>query len=174
MEVPTRDLNWPSTHKMFHIGDTPVEDLSQGPGVQRRQYNGGRMDGFVAAYRRLGQDGTTAMGHYDGTDLPFHWNVADEYVLFDRFFASTKVGGREPGTSIAGNAQPQPCREQRWVRFRDDDLRPACERHFVQVLRREPRHCRHEGWSTSARSQMISAAAEHEGFTTAANLLVGL
>ena len=100
-------LNRPSTRgcvQPFHIGDTPVEDLSQGPGVQRRQYNGGRMDGFVAAYRRLGQDGTTAMGHYDGTDLPFHWNVADEYVLFDRFFASTKVGGREPSYWVAGNA----------------------------------------------------------------------
>ena len=28
------------------------------------------MDGFVAAYRRLGQDGTTAMGYYDGSDIP--------------------------------------------------------------------------------------------------------
>ena len=49
----------------FHVGDTPLEDLSQGPGVQRRQYNGGQMDGFVAAYRRLGLDGTSAMGYYD-------------------------------------------------------------------------------------------------------------
>jgi phospholipase C len=79
----------------FHIGDTPIEDLSQGPGVQRRQYNGGRMDGFVAAYRRLGLDGSSAMGYYDGRDIPFHWNVADQYVLFDRFFASTTVGSRE-------------------------------------------------------------------------------
>ncbi|MDF2461703.1 MAG: hypothetical protein K0S68_1106, partial [Candidatus Saccharibacteria bacterium] len=79
----------------FHIGDTPIEDLSQGPGVQRRQYNSGRMDGFVAAYRRLGLDGSSAMGYYDGRDIPFHWNVADQYVLFDRFFASTTVGSRE-------------------------------------------------------------------------------
>ena len=79
----------------FHLGDTPIEDLSQGPGVQRRQYNNGRMDGFVAAYRRLGLDGTSAMGYYDGSDIPFHWNAADQYVLFDRFFASTKVGSRE-------------------------------------------------------------------------------
>src|SRR5215211_7019217 len=79
----------------FHLGDTPIEDLSQGPGVQRRQYNNGRMDGFVAAYRRLGLDGTSAMGYYDGSDIPFHWNAADQYVLFDRFFASTTVGSRE-------------------------------------------------------------------------------
>jgi len=101
-------LNRPSTKgcvQPFHIADTPVEDLSQGPGVQRRQYNGRRMDGFVAAYRRLGQDGTTAMGYYDGSDIPFHWNVADQYVLFDRFFASTGVGRREPYLYwVAGNA----------------------------------------------------------------------
>jgi phospholipase C len=79
----------------FLIGDTPIDDLSQSLGVQRRQYNGGRMDGFVASYRRLGLDGSSAMGHYDGSDIPFHWNVADQYVLFDRFFASTTVGSRE-------------------------------------------------------------------------------
>jgi phospholipase C len=79
----------------FHLGDTPVEDLTQGPGIQRRQYNNGQMDGFVAAYRRLGRDGTSAMGYYDGSDIPFHWNTADQYVLFDRFFSSTTVGSRE-------------------------------------------------------------------------------
>jgi len=79
----------------FRLGDTPVEDLGQGPGIQRRQYNNGQMDGFVAAYRRLGQDGTSAMGYYDGSDIPFHWNTADQYVLFDRFFSSTTVGYRE-------------------------------------------------------------------------------
>jgi phospholipase C len=79
----------------FHLGNAAIEDLSQGPAIQERQYNKGRMDGFVAAYRRLGQDGPSAMGYYDGTDIPFHWNVADQYVLFDRFFASTAIGSRE-------------------------------------------------------------------------------
>jgi phospholipase C len=102
------NLNRQSTKgcvRPFHIGDMPIEDLSQGPGVQRRQYNGGRMDGFVASYRRLGLDGTSAMGYYDGSDIPFHWNAADQYVLFDRFFASTKVGSREAYLYwVAGNA----------------------------------------------------------------------
>ena len=35
------------------------------------------------------------MGHYDGRDLPFYWNVAGEYVLFDHWFASS------PGGSVA-------------------------------------------------------------------------
>jgi phospholipase C len=102
------NLNRQSTKgcvRPFLIGDTPIDDLSQGPGVQRRQYNGGRMDGFVASYRRLGLDGSSAMGHYDGSDIPFHWNVADQYVLFDRFFASTTVGSREAYLYwVAGNA----------------------------------------------------------------------
>ena len=93
----------------FHLGDTPPEDLSQGPGVQRRQYDAAKMDGFVAAYRRLGQDGSSAMGYYDGSDLPFHWNVADQYVLFDRFFASTAVGARESYLYwVAGRAPAGP------------------------------------------------------------------
>ena len=32
------------------------------------------------------------MGYYDDRDLPFYWNVADEYVLFDRFFTSAAGG----------------------------------------------------------------------------------
>lgn len=93
----------------FHLRDAPPEDLSQGPGVQRRQYDGGKMDGFVAAYRRLGQDGSSAMGYYDGSDIPFHWNVADQYVLFDRFFASTAVGARESYLYwVAGRAPAGP------------------------------------------------------------------
>jgi phospholipase C len=32
------------------------------------------------------------MGYYDGSDIPYYWNLADEYVLFDRFFSSAKDG----------------------------------------------------------------------------------
>ena len=32
------------------------------------------------------------MGYYDGRDIPYYWNVADEYVLFDRFFTSAGGG----------------------------------------------------------------------------------
>jgi phospholipase C len=79
----------------FHLGSSPAEDLSHGLGVQRRQYNDGAMNGFVAAFRRLGQDGSSTMGYYDGQDIPYYWNVANRYVLFDRFFSSTRVGNRE-------------------------------------------------------------------------------
>jgi phospholipase C len=32
------------------------------------------------------------MGYYDDRDVPYHWNLADEYVLFDRFFSSAAGG----------------------------------------------------------------------------------
>ena len=58
------------------------------------QYDGGRMDGFVAAYHGEGRDGAPAMGYYDARDLPFSWAAADRYVLFDRFFAAALHGIR--------------------------------------------------------------------------------
>ncbi|MDN5854339.1 MAG: alkaline phosphatase family protein [Actinomycetia bacterium] len=88
------DHNAPGCVEPFRLGNEPPEVLDQTPSVQRRQFNGGRMDGFVAAYRRIGRDGTTAMGYYDGADLPYYWNLADEYTLFDRFFSSSKSGAR--------------------------------------------------------------------------------
>lgn len=87
------DVNKASTHncvKPFHLDDmTPPENLPRGLKVLSRQYNGGKMDGFVSAYRRLGHDGTTAMGYYDDSNLPYTWSVARQNVLFDRFFSST-------------------------------------------------------------------------------------
>jgi phospholipase C len=32
------------------------------------------------------------MGYYDGRDIAYYWNLADRYVLFDRFFSSA-IGG---------------------------------------------------------------------------------
>lgn len=58
----------------------------------RAQYRDGKNDGFVHAFRLRGEDGTLAMGHYSDADLPFSYNAADEYVLFDRFFTSASAG----------------------------------------------------------------------------------
>ena len=74
----------------FHIGDYP--DLDHSGRTFWRQYNEGRMDGFVYALRQRGQDGAQAMGYYDDRDLPYYWNLADEFVLFDRFFSSAHSG----------------------------------------------------------------------------------
>jgi phospholipase C len=76
----------------FPIGDRGITDLDHTEDAFEEQYNNGRMDGFVWANEQRGHDGALAMGYYDDKDLPYYWNVADEYVLFDRFFTSAKGG----------------------------------------------------------------------------------
>ena len=79
--------------KPYRIGSRAIEDLGHSARIFRAQYRGGRMDGFVDAVKR--QSGAVqplVMGHYDARDLPYYWNVADEYVLFDRFFTSAHAG----------------------------------------------------------------------------------
>ena len=76
----------------FHLGDRS-SSLPHGRGTFAAQYNRGRMDGFVRALSELGiKDATGPMGFYGAGDIPFYWNVADNYVLFDRFFASAAAG----------------------------------------------------------------------------------
>jgi phospholipase C len=78
----------------FHIGDNKVvpRDLDHSAETARLQINGGKMNGFVHALNLRNQDGRLAMGYYDRRDLPYHWNLADEYVLYDRFFTSASGG----------------------------------------------------------------------------------
>jgi phospholipase C len=76
----------------WHIGDIPITDLSHSAATFREQYNNGKMDGFVSALNRRNQNGRLTMGYYDRSDLPYYWSLADNYVLFDRFFSSAKDG----------------------------------------------------------------------------------
>jgi phospholipase C len=72
----------------FRLGGRPVLDLSHSRLAFDGQYNDGQMNGFVAA--QGGSD--LPMGFYDDNDLPYYWNLADEFVLFDRFFSSSAGG----------------------------------------------------------------------------------
>lgn len=78
----------------FRLGTTDVDmdDPDHSEETHRIQYNDGAMDGFVYALERRAQDGRLAMGYYDEQDLPYYWNIADEYVLFDNFFSSVHGG----------------------------------------------------------------------------------
>jgi phospholipase C len=79
--------------KPHHLASGPLPDHAHDRKTMLRQLNGGRMDGFVWALQVRRQDGSVAMGYCDRRDLPFHWAVADQYVLFDRFFSSSLQGG---------------------------------------------------------------------------------
>ena len=77
----------------FRLGRGEATDLAHDRRIHRIQYAGGRMDGFVrAASLDRQRVERSVMGHYDERDLPFYWNVADEYVLFDRFFSAAADG----------------------------------------------------------------------------------
>lgn len=78
----------------FHIGDLDVkmDDPDHSDTTHELQYNNGLMNGFVYSLNRRNQDGRLAMGFYDDRDLPYHWNMADEYVLFDNYFSSAAGG----------------------------------------------------------------------------------
>ena len=78
----------------FRIGDNEVElaDPDHSDMTHRIQFNEGKMNGFVHALNIRNQDGRLAMGYYDGQELSYYWNVADEFVLFDRFFSSAAGG----------------------------------------------------------------------------------
>lgn len=94
--------------KPFHIGGRPVEDLGHSERVFRDQYRDGAMDGFISAFDSSGiKEADLAMGHYDDTDLPYYWNVADNFVLFDRFFTSAHGGSLSNHMFwVAGTAGP--------------------------------------------------------------------
>jgi phospholipase C len=76
------------------MGDNDVQndDPVHSKATYLLQNNEGRMDGFVYALYQRNQDGRLAMGYYDDRELPYYWNIAEEYVLFDRFFSSAGGG----------------------------------------------------------------------------------
>lgn len=77
----------------YHLGNKPIADLGHNQVVYNAELNGGKMNGFVSAFSAQGiQDPTQAMGHYDDRDIPWYWNVADNYVLFDRNFTPAHGG----------------------------------------------------------------------------------
>jgi len=91
--------------KPYPIGDSGITDLGHTEVQFSREYNGGAMDGFVQANSDNGRDGSLAMGYYDDKDLPYYWNIADEYALFDRFFSSAR-GGSIPNHMFAVTGTP--------------------------------------------------------------------
>jgi phospholipase C len=93
--------------KPYVLDGTNPTQLGAPDTVLTQQIDGGKMDGFVAAYTAQGRDGAAAMGYYDAKAVPFYWNVARSYVLFDRFFSSAESGIRND-RSYWVSARPAP------------------------------------------------------------------
>jgi phospholipase C len=100
----------------FHIGDRPIDDLDHSESTFNLQYNKGKMNGFVYALGQRNQNGALALGYYDDRDLPYYWNLADEYVLFDHMFSSDHggsfanhmfwVSGQQGGSRVTSDGYP--------------------------------------------------------------------
>ncbi|OLE78516.1 MAG: hypothetical protein AUG06_10565 [Actinobacteria bacterium 13_1_20CM_2_65_11] len=76
----------------FHLPALRTQDLDHSDNSARLAFDGGRMDGFVVAQQHRNLPGSVALGYYNGSDLPYYWDLASNYVLADRFFSSAMGG----------------------------------------------------------------------------------
>ncbi|HCG02285.1 MAG TPA: hypothetical protein DEV93_17290 [Chloroflexi bacterium] len=92
----------------YHLPALRTQDLDHSQISALAAFDGGRMDGFVAAQQDRNLPGSLALGYYDGSDIPLYWDLANNYVLADHFFSSA-MGG-----SLANH--------QYWVAAKDSGL----------------------------------------------------
>jgi phospholipase C len=97
----------------WHLGNTAITDLSHSASTFKEQYNNGKMDGFISALNTRNQDGRTSMGYYDGSDIPYYWNLADNFVLFDNFFSSAHDGSGANHMFLVTGTSPTASRGQK-------------------------------------------------------------
>jgi phospholipase C len=74
----------------YHDTDYCFDDTNHEWSGSHRQYNDGKMDGFVVTNKNgLGDPtGRRAMGYNDQTDLPFLYGLAANFAIGDRYFCS--------------------------------------------------------------------------------------
>jgi phospholipase C len=67
------------------------EAINNGFGAATDAYRGGKMDGFIRAQEERDFQAPLVMRHFDRRTVPGLWQLADEYVLFDRYFSSARA-----------------------------------------------------------------------------------
>ena len=123
----------------WHIGTTTITDLSHTAPTYLAQYDNGKMDGFVSALKHYNENGNISMGYYDSSDIPYYWNLASNYVLFDHFFSSAKDGSFANHMYWVAATNPQAKKGQQLATVLENvptifDRLESCRR-FVEVLR---------------------------------------
>lgn len=76
----------------YEITNHPISDLSHSDTIFQGQFQNGNMNGFIDALKKINQDGQLSMGYFTDKHIPFYWNLADQYVLFDNYFSSAHTG----------------------------------------------------------------------------------
>lgn len=69
----------------FHDADLCTDEVAHTWSASQRQWNGGRMDGFVTTNDPGGE---RAMAFYEASDLPFYHALAKTFAISDRHFCS--------------------------------------------------------------------------------------
>ncbi len=72
-----------STTSPYSIGAESTPDMNHSWDAAHIDWNNGLMNGFV-----VGEKNRDTMGYYDGTDIPYYWDYASNYVIDDNFFSS--------------------------------------------------------------------------------------
>ncbi len=66
-----------------------IPSTSHAWAVQHESWNGGKMDGWLAAHRKAdGVNGPYVMGHYTRADIPFQFALAEAFTLCDGYHCS--------------------------------------------------------------------------------------
>jgi phospholipase C len=73
------DKPYPEPMSAVYVSNGGGHDWNNSHG----SYNNGSMNGFVE------YEGKQSLGYYNGTTLPFYWDLAEQYALSDSFFSST-------------------------------------------------------------------------------------
>lgn len=67
--------------KPYHFIKRDTSDIAHTWDIIHREYNAGKMDGFVLT------DGPEVMGYYTGSDLPYYWALAGAFTLCGNYFS---------------------------------------------------------------------------------------
>ncbi|MFB4295346.1 alkaline phosphatase family protein [Actinomadura sp. NTSP31] len=113
----------------FHLDTTrssaqAIPSTSHAWSVQHAAWNNGKMDGWLPAHRAAdGDNAPYVMGYYTREDIPFHYALAEQFTVCDRYHCSV-LGPTWPnrlylmsatidpdgddGGPITGNVDPEP------------------------------------------------------------------
>lgn len=64
----------------FHLRQLGTSDIAHDWQTIHREWNQGKMDGFFTS------NGKSALGYYDGSDIPYYYALADNFTLCGNYF----------------------------------------------------------------------------------------
>ncbi|MEW5740141.1 MAG: alkaline phosphatase family protein [Myxococcota bacterium] len=114
--------------KRYHETRYCIRDVNHSWSGSHRQYNDGKMDGFVVTNE---PEGARAMGYFDETDLPFYYALSRTFAISDMHFSSV-MGPTQPnrlyywaGTSFGAirNGLPPQGAPSLFTRLNDANVR---------------------------------------------------